>query len=321
MQRRIRRDIFHRWEGNPMLTLDDIPFRCNAVFNGTPVKVGDEYLLLMRIEGQQGYSFFALARSPDGLHFEVEDEPVLFPAKEGPFELYESQGIEDPRATCIEDSYYIMYTAASGYGPRIALARTDDFHTFERIALISEPGNKDGVLFPEKINGQYVRLDRPIGQDVGRIWISYSNDLYSWGHSKVLISPRSGYWDSYRVGASAPPIRTEYGWLEIYHGTKMTSSGPIYRVGTVLLDLEDPLRVIARCNVPLLSPREDYERVGDVGNVVFACGAIVEPDGEIKMYYGAADTYLCVATARLEDILKCTNTVNHENALSMTWSV
>jgi predicted GH43/DUF377 family glycosyl hydrolase len=249
-----------------------------------------EYLLLMRIEGQQGYSFFGLARSDNGLHFEVEQKPVLFPAKEGIFEKYERRGIEDPRATLIDGSYHIMYTAVSDFGPRIALARTNDFHTFERIALISEPGNKDGVLFPEKIDGQYVRLDRPIGE----------------GHSRVLITPRAGYWDSYRIGASVPPIRTEEGWLEIYHGVKMTTSGPIYRAGTVLLDLEDPSQVVGRCTVPLLSPREDYERIGDVGNVVFPCGAIVEPDGEAKMYYGAADTSLCVATARLQDILNWT---------------
>jgi len=307
------RDIFHRWEENPIITLEDIPFRCNTVFNGTPVKFGDEYYLLLRIEGQQGYSFFALARSQDGFHFKVEDRPALLPAKKGVFGIYEARGIEDPRATFIEGSYYIMYTASSGYGPRIALAKTNDFHAFERIALISEPGNKDGVLFPEKINGQYVRLDRPIGLGVGSIWISYSNDLYSWGHSKVLISPRWGYWDSYRVGASAPPVRTTHGWLEIYHGVQMTSSGPIYRVGTVLLGLKDPSHIIGRCSVPLLSPRENYERVGDVNNVVFACGAIVKKDGEVKMYYGAADTCLCIATAKLEDIIKWTlNEVREE---------
>jgi len=306
MGKRIRRDLFHRWEGNPVLGLEDMPFPCNTVFNGTPVKIEDEYLLLLRIEGQQGYSFFALAKSRDGFRFEVEHEPVMLPAKEGVFGKYESQGIEDPRATLVEDTYYVMYTACSEHGHRIALAKTDDFHTFERVALVSEPGNKDGVLFPERINGQYVRLDRPIGVGVGSIWISYSNDLYSWGDSKVLITPRSGYWDSYRVGASAPPIRTDAGWLEIYHGTKMTSAGPIYRTGTALLDLEDPSRVIACCSVPLLSPRENYERIGDVPNVVFPCGAIVEPSGEVKMYYGAADTYICVATATLDEIIDCT---------------
>ena len=299
------RDVFHRWEGNPILTLEDIPFRCNTVFNGTPVKLNDEYLILLRIEGQRGYSFFALARSNDGLHFEVDDEPVMLPAKNGIFAKYESGGIEDPRATQIDGVFYIMYTAVSPFGYRIVLAQTEDFKSFERVALISEPGNKDGVLFPEKIGDRYARLDRPLGKGVGSMWISYSKDLHSWGHSKALISPRPGYWDSYRIGASCPPIKTDVGWLEIYHGVKMTSGGPIYRTGTLLLDLENPSQVISRCSVPMLSPREDYERIGDVANVVFACGAILEDNNELKMYYGAADTCLCVATAKLDALLAC----------------
>ena len=306
MHRKKGRDVFRRWEGNPILTADDIPFHCNTVFNGTPVKVGNEYLLLLRVEGQRGYSFFALARSRDGLHFEVEDEPVLFPAKEGPFQKYEELGIEDPRATYLDGAFYVLYTAVSRYGHQIAIAKTNDFHSFERIALVSDPGNKDGVLFPEKVNGQYVRLDRPIGLGVGSIWISYSNDLYSWGNSDVLISPRSGYWDSHRIGASVPPFRTDEGWLEIYHGVKMTSAGPIYRTGAVLLDIENPSKVVSRCEIPLLSPRDEYERVGDVNNVVFACGAILEDSGELKLYYGAADTCICVATADLQELIDCT---------------
>ncbi len=300
------RDLFHRWEGNPVLALEDMPFRCNTVFNGTPVKIGNEYLLLIRVEGQQGYSFFALARSRDGYHFEVHPEPVLLPAQDRPWNDYECGGIEDPRATFIDGTYYVLYTAVSGRGYRIALAHTADFLSFQRLGYISEPGNKDGVLFPERINGHYVRLDRPFGRGIGSIWISYSKDLLHWGNSRVLLAPRPGYWDEFRVGASAPPIRTDAGWLEIYHGTKMTSSGPIYRTGTALLDLEDPSRVLARCDVPLLSPRTDYERIGDVGNVVFACGAVVEPDTSVKLYYGAADTSVCVATARLQDIVDCT---------------
>ena len=306
MQRIIGRDIFHRWEGNPVLTLEDMPFRCSTVFNGAPVKIDSEYLLLLRVEGMEGYSFFALARSDDGFHFDVEDQPVMLPARKGIFAKYEARGIEDPRATYIDGYWYILYTAYSAYGPRIAIARTNNFHEYKRIAIVSEPGNKDGVLFPEKINGQYVRLDRPVVQGVGSIWISYSKDLCSWGNSKMLIGPRKGYWDSYRVGASVPPIRTDGGWLEIYHGVKMTMSGPIYRTGTMLLDLEDPSRVVARSNDSLLSPREDYERIGDVNNVVFACGAIVEPNSEVKLYYGAADTYICVATAYLDDIVEHT---------------
>jgi predicted GH43/DUF377 family glycosyl hydrolase len=297
------RDLLHRWERNPIITLHDVPFRCNTVFNGTPVKLDGEYLMIVRVEGQQGYSFFALARSRDGLHFEVEDEPCMLPATEGPFQLWEENGIEDPRLTRIEGTHYVMYTSVCRYGHRIALAKTDDFHRYERIALVSGPGNKDGVLFPERFDGLYARLDRPYGNDVGSIWISYSPDLINWGRSELVFSPRPRYWDSYRIGASAPPILTDRGWLEIYHGVKMTSAGPIYRIGTAMLDKDDPAKVIGRCLAPVLSPREGYERVGDVGNVVFACGAIVDDDGEVKVYYGAADTSICVATGTLDELI------------------
>lgn len=306
MSRPMGRDFLHRWEGNPIITLEDIPYRCNTVFNGTPVKAGDEYFLLLRVEGQQGYSFFSLARSQDGFHFTVDSEPVMLPAKEGPFAMYESRGIEDPRLTEIDGRYYILFTAFSNWGTRIELAETTDFVHYERIALISEPGNKDGVLFPEKINGRYARLDRPIGNGIGSIWLSFSEDMIHWGDHQLLMTPRPGYWDSYRIGASAPPIKTEAGWLEIYHGMKMTRSGPIYKIGSVLFDLENPSRVIARCDEPILSPRETYERIGDVNNVVFACGAIVEENDDIKIYYGAADTCICVATGKLSQLIERT---------------
>jgi len=298
------REPLRRWENNPTITLEDVPYRCNAVFNGTPVKTDGEYLLLLRVEGQQGYSFFSLARSTDGFHFRMDNRPCMLPAKEGPFRPWEINGIEDPRLTLIDGRYYIMYTAVSPYGPRIALARTEDFKTFERIALISSPGNKDGVLFPERIGGMYARLDRPIANGVGSIWISYSPDLVNWGRSELVMCPRPRYWDSFRIGASVPPIRTDRGWLEIYHGMKMTPSGPVYRIGTAMLALENPAKVLGRCLAPALSPREDYERIGDIGNVVFACGAILEPDGQTKVYYGAADTSICIATAHIDELVE-----------------
>jgi len=304
--RRTGKDRLHRWERNPIITLLDVPFRCNTVFNGTPVKMDGEYYLILRIEGQEGCSFFALARSHDGLHFEVEPEPCMLPAESEPWKVWEEHGIEDPRLTRIDGTCYVVYTAVGGYGYRIGLARTDDLRHYERVAMISGPGNKDGVLFPEKIGGLYARLDRPFGNGVGSVWVSYSPDLVNWGKSECVFCPRARYWDSYRIGASAPPIRTQRGWLEIYHGVKMTSAGPIYRIGTVMLDLANPARVLGRCLAPLLSPREDYERIGDVGNVVFACGAIVEDDGEVKVYYGAADTAICVATGTLEEIINTT---------------
>jgi predicted GH43/DUF377 family glycosyl hydrolase len=303
MMRKRGRDLMHRWKQNPIITLEDVPYQCNTIFNGTPVKFDGEYLLLLRVEGQQGYSFFSLARSKDGLHFYMEEHPCMLPSEDEAFKIWERDGIEDPRLTVVDGQYYIMYTAVGPYGHRIALARTDDFKTFKRIAMVSGPGNKDGVLFPEKIRGMYARLDRPIGNDVGSIWISYSPDLINWGRSELVICPRPRYWDSFRIGASVPPIKTDRGWLEIYHGVKMTSAGPIYRAGTVMLALDNPDKVVGRCLAPILSPREEYERIGDIGNVVFAGGAIVEPDGEVKLYYGAADTSICVATVHIDELV------------------
>lgn len=300
------RNVVERWHGNPILTLEGLPFPCNTVFNAAATKLGDEYILLLRVENLVGKSVFALARSEDGYSFIVEPDFVMMPSEDEPFKTYEELGIEDPRITYMDGVYYIMYTAYSQHGARLALATTCDFKSFERIALISEPNNKNGVLFPRRINNRYARLDRPFSGEYGSIWISYSDNLVAWYDSEVVMAPRTGYWDSDRIGAGAPPIELDYGWLEIYHGVKNTSFGPIYRMGAVLLDLEDPSVVIARSAVPILSPREMYERVGDVGNVVFACGVVAEDDGTLKLYYGASDTYICIGTAKITDIVdKC----------------
>jgi predicted GH43/DUF377 family glycosyl hydrolase len=304
--RRKGRDIIHRWEGNPLITLDEIPFPCNTVFNAACAKMGAEYILLLRVEDLKGRSVFASARSEDGFHFEVDPAPAMTPAMTGPFSEYESMGVEDPRITELEGQFYIMYTAVSCYGPRLALARTHDFKNFERVALISEPENKDGVLFPRRIGGRYVRLDRPMASGLGNMWISYSEDLADWGDSRLLISIRPGFWDCDRIGASAQPLETDKGWLEIYHGVKFTSSGPLYRLGALLLDREDPAKVLGRSGIPVLAPREYYERVGDVNNVVFSCGVIYEEfSGNVKVYYGAADTCICVGMAKLDELLEC----------------
>ena len=299
-----KRDILYRWASNPAITIEDIPFRANTVFNGTPVVTDDGIYLLMRIEGQQGKSFFALARSKDGLNFTVDEKPVMLPATDGPYAEYEKYGIEDPRITVLDGVCYVVYTAAGDSGSRIAIAKTDDYVNYERIAIVSEPGNKDGILFPKKIGGRYVRFDRPIGGGVGSMWVSYSPDMINWGDSQFVIAPRRGYWDEFRIGASTTPIETEQGWLEIYHGVKMTSAGPIYRAGLLLLDLDDPSKVIKRSDLPVLSPREKYERIGDVGNVCFVCGAVLDDDGQMKIYYGAADTSICIATCTLRHLLE-----------------
>jgi predicted GH43/DUF377 family glycosyl hydrolase len=306
MAKKFRYDVIQRYEGNPLLTIEDIPFPCNTVFNAACAKCKGEYILLLRVEDLTGRSVFALARSGDGYDFDVEPEPVMAPCQEeGSFKEYERKGIEDPRITEIDGVYYIMYTAASPYGPLLALAKTTDFKKFERIALVSEPENKDGVLFPEKINGKYARLDRPVAGGIANIWISYSDDLITWGNARCVMTVRDDHWDSWRIGASCQPIKIEGGWLIIYHGVKAASGGPIYRLGAAVLAQDDPSRVLCRTAIPILSPREYYERVGDVNNVVFSCGAILEDDGQsLKIYYGASDTSICLGTANVNELMQ-----------------
>jgi len=301
--RKYPQDIIKRFRGNPVITVDDIPFTCNTVFNAGAVKYQDQYLLLLRVETLEGKSCFVLARSVDGYNFEVEKEPVMVPSSEPPFSIYEKRGVEDPRITLFEDKYYIFYTAYSKYGPRIALAETTDFKNFKRIALVSQPGNKDAVLFPRKINDLFVRFDRPSTGASSHIWISYSPDLIYWGNSKVAMETRPGFWDSDKIGAGAPPIETEKGWLEIYHGVKGSIGNKVYRLGCALFDLDDPSKLIGRAEIPIISPREIYERTGDVPNVIFTCGVILEDNDEVKLYYGAADTCICMGTCQLQDLI------------------
>jgi predicted GH43/DUF377 family glycosyl hydrolase len=304
MDRR-RQELVKRYSGNPIIRHDDIPVPCNTVFNAGCARHKDEYMLLIRVEALEGKSFFMLARSRDGFGFNIEEGPVMKLGQDRPFSIYEKRGIEDPRITKIDDTYYILYTAYSRHGPRLGLAKTMDFKTFERIALVSQPPNKDAALFPRKIKGRFVRFDRPSTPGGHDMWMSYSEDLVHWGDSRVVMETRPGFWDSARIGAGAPPIETDKGWLEIYHGVKQTSAGNIYRLGCAMFDLDDPSRIIGRSKIPVLTPREYYERTGDVPNVVFTCGAILEAGtGEVKIYYGASDTCICVATARLEDLLE-----------------
>ncbi|MCK5565754.1 MAG: glycoside hydrolase family 130 protein [Planctomycetes bacterium] len=298
------RDILHRWEGNPAITIEKVPFRANTVFNGSPIVTDNGIDLLMQVQGQQGHSFFVMARSKDGFRFKIDDAPVMLPAKDGPFAIYEKHGIEDPHITILEDTCYVVYTAVGDCGRRMALAKTEDRVNYERIAMISEPGNTNGILFPKKIGGRYGRLDSPAGNGHGGIWVSYSPDLIKWGDSRPVLSPRRGGWDEYRVGASACPIETEQGWLLIYHGTKMTPSGEVHRNGVALLENENPSKVIKRGESPILSPKTEYERIGDVINVCNICGAVVSKNGKMKIYYGAADSSICIGTCHIDNILE-----------------
>ncbi|MBU1084444.1 MAG: glycoside hydrolase family 130 protein [Candidatus Omnitrophica bacterium] len=303
MKRTFGRDIIHRYEKNPIIKLEDLSFTCLNIMNAGAVKIGKQYLLLVRIETMKGHSIFTVARSTNGRNFELDKEPIMVPSEEGEFKKFEEQGVADPRITYLEGVYYIVYSAVSGHGHRLALAKTTDFKTIERVAFISQPDNHNGALFPCKINGNYVRVERPL--EGGNIWISQSKDLISWGKSTVLMTPRgSGFWDADRIGCAVPPIAIDEGWLLIYYGVRNTSGGPIFRLGTAILDKEDPSKVIGRTGIPILSPREYYERVGNCGNIVFSCGAIVEEDKkELLLYYGGANMGINLGTALIPDIV------------------
>ena len=296
---------FVRHENNPILTADDIPYGCNTVFNAAACRFEDRYVLLLRVEDLHGHSHLTLAFSEDGYRFQVQSEPWIMPSDDPRFEPYERYGVEDPRITQIGDEYYVVYTAFGPFGPRIAIGRTHDFRSFERISLATEVENKDGVLFPEKIGGSYAMLDRPSsgGGGAGSIWITFSPDLVHWGRAAVVLSPQAG-WGNVKLGASTPPIKTEAGWLVLYHGVRVTAAGRLYRIGAVLLDHNDATRVLNYTPHFIFGPEEPYERTGDVPNVVFPCGLVAEPDGTVKMYYGAADTCIGLAEARLEDIVQ-----------------
>lgn len=255
-------------------------------------------------EGYQDYlaqiSHLRVARSRDGVQFTVEPRMSF-----GPLVPLEEYGVEDPRATFIDGAFHVTYVSVSRWGITTSLATTRDFVTFDRMGVILLPDHKDVVIFPEKIGGKYVALTRPMPQSFARIfgiWIAFSDDMKEWGGHRPLAMPRWGQWDELRTGASAVPFRTERGWLELYHGVDRNTT---YAMGALLMDLEDPRKVIARSAKPILKPTELYETTGLFNHTVFSCGHIPLDDrGErIRLYYGAADSVVAAADFDVREIL------------------
>ncbi len=296
--------IIKRYEGNPILSKNDVPYPVETVHNAGVVKHGDRYIMLFRSHLRNGRSIIGLAESSDGFHFRVRPEPFMLPAAEEPFALYEEFGLEDPRICSIDGSYLITYSAYSRHGVRVGLARTSDFRRVERVSLITQADYRNVVIFPGKFAGRYARLDRPhSGISPWGIWISYSPDLIHWGDSRLLIKPLPYHWDEMKIGPGATPIRTEKGWLNIFHGTFKTMAGAVYRLGVALHALDDPSQVLGVADEWILQPEDAWEVTGYVPNVVFTCGAVDEQDGSIKIYWGGADTVMCVGTARIADLV------------------
>ncbi len=242
-------------------------------------------------------SHLRLARSDDGRRFTVEPRPAMTPAD--PIEEY---GLEDPRITPLAGGFAVNYTAVSRHGIATALAWTRDLDSFERRGVILPPDNRDVTIFPEIIGGRYVCHHRPMAGLFGAcdIWFAESPDLLHWGGHRRVCGPRPGEWDSGRVGGGAVPFNTPRGWLSIYHGADQRQR---YGLGLLLTDADAPWKVLARSRRPILEPEADYERRGFFGEVVFTCGALLEPDGRVVVYYGAADRQICAAEATIDELL------------------
>lgn len=296
--------IVRRYPHNPILTRDDVPYPVSTVHNAGVVKHQGRYVMLFRSHRRNGRSIIGLAESENGFSFRVHPKPFLVPAEEGVFAEYEEFGVEDVRICPLEDEYLLTYSAYSRHGVRVALARTRDFVRVERVALITQADCRNVVIFPQRFNGRYVRLDRPHSEiSPWSIWISYSPDLVHWGDSRVVMKPVQYHWDEMKIGPGATPIKTADGWLHIYHGVFPTMDGSVYRLGVALHDLDDPARVLGVADEWILQPEDPWELTGYVHNVVFTCGAVAEDDGTVKIYWGGADTVMCVGTARIDELV------------------
>lgn len=302
------REIFRRSSANPILTHQDLPFQAAAVYNPGATEQGGDVALLLRIEDDAGFSSIYVARSANGVtDWRIEGDPIL--EYGGDQWRYEEWGCEDARVIYMpkDKCWYITYTAYSPAGPAIGIARSFDLVSAERISLFPSPTDKDGALLSELVGDRWLLLHRPESGGHQHIWSACSADLIHWGEPHCVLTQSAGpAWDAIKVGIGPPPILTDSGWLTIFHGVKQYGSDLIYRVGVALLDRDKPNKVIARSDRWIFQAEAPYEVSGFVPNVVFPTGALLRGD-ELWMYYGAADTCVCLAIARVDDVLAVLN--------------
>ncbi|MBL7222833.1 MAG: glycoside hydrolase family 130 protein [Candidatus Brocadiae bacterium] len=311
--------VITRYAGNPVLSHTDVPYNAALVFNAGVAKWQGRYVMVFRndygsVEEQrlEGTNM-GLAFSDDGLHWTVEPKPC--------FEMHDDEirRAYDPRITLLEGRPHLCFAVDTRHGVRGGIAVTDDFEHFEVISL-SAPDNRNMVLFPEKVGGRYVRLERPFpvysrGGERFDIWLADSPDLRYWGNSQLVLGVERVPFANTKLGPAAPPVKTPKGWLTTFHAVDTDPSRgkngwekawkKRYCAGIMLLDLENPAKVIGLCAEPLLAPEAPYETdEGFRTHVIFPGGIILEDDGEVKIYYGASDTVTCLATAHVDDLLK-----------------
>ena len=292
-----------RYSENPII--DRNPVKGVArIFNSAVMPYEDEFIGVFRGEQTNGIPYIYLGRSKDAIQWEIEENRIPFVDEEGnaamPAYAY------DPRLVKVEDTYYIIW-CQDFFGAAIGMAKTTDFVTFTRLECPFIPYNRNAVLFPRKINGNFMMLSRPSDSGhtpFGDIFVSESPDMVYWGRHRHVMSRGNAWWESVKIGGGATPIETSEGWLVFYHGVSGTCNGFVYSIGGVILDLENPSIVKYRCETFLLTPQEWYEERGFVPNVCFPCATIHDAEtGRIAIYYGAADSYVCLAFTQFEDIM------------------
>ena len=297
------RDVVWRYSKNPIIPRDLIP-SSNSIFNSAAVPFEGAFAGVFRCDNKSRRMELHVGRSANGIDWEIDEDVLEFECDDPEIGHFEYG--YDPRVVWIEDRYYVTW--CNGYhGPTIGAAWTDDFKTFHQLENAYLPYNRNGVLFPRKINGNFAMLSRPSDRGhtpFGDMFYSESPDMCYWGRHRFVMKPRGG-WESTKVGPGPIPIETTEGWLLIYHGVLTSCNGFVYSAGVALLDLDEPWKVICRCRPYVISPQTLYECVGDVPNVVFPCAALCDaPTGRIAIYYGAADTVTCLAFAQADELIE-----------------
>ena len=276
----------------------------NSVFNSAVVPFEDGFAGVFRCDSRSISMDIFVGRSKDGIHWDIEDTPIQFEGEDE--EILKREYRYDPRVCFIEDRYYITW--CNGYhGPTIGVAYTFDFKKFVQLENAYVPCNRNGVLFPEKINGMYAMLNRPSDNGhtpFGDIFVSFSKDMEFWGRHRHVMSRGNEWWESLKIGGGAAPIETSEGWLLFYHGVSGTCNGYVYSIGGAILDIDNPSKVLYRCENFLLTPEQWYEERGFVPNVTFPCATIHDSEsGKIAIYYGCADSYVGLAFTTLDEIV------------------
>lgn len=295
-------NVIWRSQKNPIISRDATP-NSNSIFNSAVVPYRDGFAGVFRVDDKARNMNIHAGKSRDGINWDIDPEPIEFNYDKE--EIGKSEYKYDPRVVAMDDKYYIMW--CNGYhGPTIGLGYTEDFKNFTQMENSFLPFNRNGVLFPRKINGKYVMLSRPSDNGhtpFGDIFLSQSNDLVHWGEHRYVMGTASN-WQSTKIGPGPAPIETSEGWLLIYHGVLTSCNGFVYSIGAALLDLEEPWKVKYRTEPYILSPKKDYECIGDVPNVAFPCAALHDPDtGKMAVYYGGADTVVAVAYTKIPELI------------------